>query len=204
MKGLTDIDTFVDELGLDSSVQNRATEIYRNAAQEGTILSGRGVQMVTAGCIVLAARQSDTILDVADLVAVTDNHIQEKTIHGTTKDIRNKLDLGFILENPYKYIEPIGDTLDASKHDRELVTTIIDIVMDDGIASGRKASAIAGSAYYVVSALPQGDGEFTQSAVANAANITTVTIRNSYRDFAEVAVDRLDGEFDPNKHRSEP
>ena len=204
VKGLTDIDTFVSELRLNSTIQNRANEIYRDAAQEGTILSGRGVEMVAAACVVLAARESDTILAAADVADVAAEHIMEKTIHRTTKDVRNKLDLGFVLEDPHKFVGPIGDAVNASEHDRELAETIIDITMDDGVASGKKASAIAGSAYYVVSVLPQGEGNFTQSNVASAADISTVTIRNTYRDFEEVAADQLEDKFDASKHRSTP
>lgn len=204
VNGLTELDTFITTLDLDSAVQSRATEIYRKAAQEGSILSGRGIQMVTAGCIILAARESNTILDIKDVVDITDDHIQKKTIHRTTKDLRNKLDLGFVLEDPHNYIDPIGDDLNASPHDRKLVETIIDIVLEDGIASGKKAQSIAGSAYYLVAIFSSGDGEFTQNDVARAADVTEVTIRNTYRDFGEVVTEQLDDEFDPNKHRSTP
>jgi transcription initiation factor TFIIB len=204
VNGLTELDEFVTGLDLDSTVQARATEIYRNAVQTDELLDGRGVEMIAAGCVVLAVRESNAIVDTQDVVDLASDHIEEKTIHGVTKAMRKELDLGFLLEDPHKFLEPIGDELDASPHDRELAETIVDIALEDGIASGKKAQTIAGSAYYVVSVLPLGDGGFTQRNVADAADITEVTIRNTYRDFAKIASEQLDDEFDPNKHRSAP
>lgn len=202
VKGLNAIDTLVSELGLNSTVQSRTTELYRKAAQTEDILAGRGIEQIAAGCLILAVRESSSIVDTQDVVDLTNEHTKEKTLHRITKDLRNELDIGFALEDPHKYIDPIANDLNATDHDRELAETIVDITLEDGIASGKKAQTIAGTAYYVVSVLGEGDGSFTQNEVSKAADITEVTIRNTYRDFAEVAVDELDSRFNPNKHRS--
>jgi transcription initiation factor TFIIB len=189
LDGLTDIDHFIDEIGADTNVKQRATEIYRNSIQEGSILSGRGTENVAAGSVLLAARESDSICTADDIAEHASDHIQGKTIIRCTKQMRNRLDIGFILADPHKYIDEIAGELDAPDEHTDLAHRMVDYLIEDGITSGNKAGAVAGSTFYIVGVITNhthGQGQYTQEEVAAASDVTTVTIRNNYQKYAKV------------------
>lgn len=188
LDGLTEIDRYVDELDLDSSVQQRATELYRKALSTEDLITGRGVNQIVAGSILLAARESNDVREADEVAEQAPDHIQAKTIHRCTLAMRKELDLGFMLADPHKYVDQIQEKLDASDEMTDTTHDIVDFVMNDGVGSGKKAAAVAACSFYLLGVFDKANGshgKYTQSEVANAAGVTEVTIRNSYRDFAK-------------------
>jgi len=185
--GLTDIDNLISALDLSSSVRTSATEIYRKGAQaDADILQGRGVTPVAATAVLLASRQEEEVRSAEEIAAELPDQIHGKTIHRTSKDIRSSLDLGFVLLNPHSVLNNLVEKLDVDDEDATAASNAIDVVLEDGVASGRKAAVIAGSCLYVIGRLNKGQGKYTQSEIANAADTSEVSIRNSYREFGEV------------------
>lgn len=199
LDGLTEIDRLVDELDLNSTVQQRATELYRKAVSTDDLFTGRGVDVIVAGCVVLASRESNDMREAREVAEYTSDRIRPKTIHSCTKAMRKELDIGFVLADPHKYVEKIQDELDASDEFTEKAHDIVDLVMEDGVGSGKKAAAVAACAFYLLGVLDNENGahgRYTQQEVSRAAGVTQVTIRNSYRDFGRVVADDPDSNID--------
>lgn len=192
--GLSYMDEYVTELSIDEKTHDSSVELYRKVATEGTILRGRSTEMVAAACVVYSSRSTSAVVDVEKIVTLCGSSVDQRDVFQTIRQMQSRLDLDLALESADKYVEPISDELDATEHDRELARAVIEILSEQGESSGKKAAAVAGSVFYFISRLAEGDGEFTQKQVAEAANISTVTIRNHYRDFGEVATEHLDQE----------
>jgi transcription initiation factor TFIIB len=186
VEGLETMDSLVDELDLGGEVRQRATEIYRDAIEEGTILPGQGVERIVAACVLLATRESPSVTEADDIEPLVAGHIDDSALLRTSKKLRNKLDLGFLLADPHKYVDEIADGLDASDDDRDRVHTLTSRLIENGGTSGKKAAAVAGSLFYLVGVLSPvngSNGKYTQTEIAEMADVSEVTIRNSYRDF---------------------
>ncbi len=199
LDGLTEIDRLVDELGLDSPVQQRTTELYRRTVSTDDLLAGRGVNQIVAACIVLASRESNDVREADEVAEHCEDYIRAKTIHRCMNSIRKELDLGFMLADPHKYVETIEDKLNPPEELVEQAHSVVAFVLQDGVASGKKAAAVAASSFYLVGVLDERNGShgyFTQREIADAAGVTEVTIRNSYRDFAKVVTETPDNGLD--------
>jgi len=190
-KSLSIIDTIINELDLGTEIQTRATELFRKVLDSDDFeIGGRGYNTIVAACITIAIRESGATVPTADVAAVIKK--DEKTIHRTRKKITDSTDIDLVIANPHDYVDDIGGQLDATNEFIEAVHEFVDIVIDEGTASGRKASVIAGSCFYLRGSLNGGNGSYTQRNVADAAGCTPVSIRNSYREFART----LDGKHE--------
>jgi transcription initiation factor TFIIIB Brf1 subunit/transcription initiation factor TFIIB len=190
-KSLSIIDTIVNELDLEAQIQTRATELFRKTMDSDEFdTTGRSYKTIVAACITIAIRESGATISTEDVASVIDKN--EKAIHRTRKKITESTDIDLIIANPHDYVDDIGNQLDASSEYIEAVHEFVDIVIDNGAASGRKASVIAGSCFYLRGCLHGGNGSYTQQNISDAADCTTVSIRNSYREFART----LDGKHE--------
>lgn len=195
VKGLTTLDDISDNLDVSQQTKQRATELYRKAIEHGDILTGRGVERTVTGCVLLASRESGEILDAEEIAAVSSDYITSKSMHRTTKLLRKELDLGFVLADPHKRVSSIAEEIGATDEEIEKAHEFIDIVLEDGVASGKKSTSIAASIFYIIAITDfenGSQGKYTQSELARAADVSEVTIRNTYRDFFEVLGEKVD------------
>jgi transcription initiation factor TFIIIB Brf1 subunit/transcription initiation factor TFIIB len=201
--GLAILDDFVQSLGLGPSVESRATELYRESIAHGDILQGRGVKTTIAAAVVLASRESNDPREAREVAAQADDYISAKRIHRATKLMRRELELGLMLADPHAYVDQLADELDSPADYRALTHEIVEYVLADGVASGRKAAAVAASSFYIVGRLDNQNGKhgrYTQREIAKSANVTSVTIRNSYPEFASVLAADPDDQFNVPEH----
>jgi transcription initiation factor TFIIIB Brf1 subunit/transcription initiation factor TFIIB len=203
VNGLTVLDDLARSLDLGPTVEGRATELYRKSIAHGDILHGRGVKTSIAAAVVLASRESNDPREAREVAGHTADYISAKNIHRTTKLMRRELDLGLMLADPHIYVDQLADDLDSSADYRALTHEIVEYVLADGIASGRKAAAVAASSFYLVGKLDDQNGKhgrYTQREIANSTSVTTVTIRNSYPEFASVIAADPEDQFNVPKH----
>lgn len=186
-KGFTEIESLCSALELTNETQETAEQIYRKAATADYFsLVGRGVSAVAAAALLIACRQTGDIRTASEIAEETVEHIQPKRVHRTTKYLCSQLELGLIVADPHDFIDRIADDLDADNEDTQLAKHVADIVKDDGVALNQAASTIAATAFYYVGAHDRGHGRYTQQEVAEAADVSTLTVRNNYRKYSDV------------------
>lgn len=192
--GLTHLDHLCEQLDLGDDVRSRASELYQDVVQneEADFLFGRGVKMAVCACLLFATRESDDIRRAEDIAPHTADHIEAKTILRTSKAMRSQLDFEFTLADPHKYVDNIVEEIGAVDEDADLAHDIVDVCLEDGIASGKQANAIAAASLYLAGNIAGGNGQYTQHEIANAADCSEVTIRNRYKEFAKVADKELE------------
>lgn len=187
IEGLTEIDYLVNTLNLSSATKQRSTEIYRKAATADNILVGRGIDKIASGCVLLATRDTTDVITAEDVENASKNPDLTATIlHRITKDLRNELDLGFMLADPHKYVEKLHEELNLHDDLAALTHESVDLVTENGLTSGKKAGTIAGATFYALTRLVKDNNNFhtyTQADVCEVVEVTEVSIRNSYREY---------------------
>lgn len=185
--GLNHIDKYTDTLNLTESTKTKATKLFRELAQSDTdIFVGTGFETVAAACVVLAARQTTDLCDSDDLGKITSDTVKSQSILRAVNDVRDELDLGFVLADPHKYVTQLQDELSMGEGFTESVHDAVDVVIEDGVASGHKAAAVAACCVYAMSQYYNDNTErYTQKQISNTVDISTVTIRSHYRDYAK-------------------
>lgn len=186
-EGLSTIDQLIDVADASDETKTHATKLFRKAMQsEEGIRVGRGITKVAATTVVLASRQTGESCDPELVASELGEHIEEKHILRLTRELQQDLDIGFTLRDPHDSLDAIDEALDLEEDLRNATDELIDIVVEDGTAAGKKADVIAASALYALSVRSPGrgkQGSYTQSEIANAAGISEVSIRNTYKDF---------------------
>lgn len=185
--GFEEIDALSSALELSAETQETGEQIYRKAVTADYFsLVGRGVTAVAAASLLIACRKTGEIRTAEEVADETVDHIKPKRIHKTTKYLCSQLGLGLVVADPHDFVDRIAEKLDADTDDAELAKQIIDIVKDDGIAVNQAASTVAATAFYYVGAHDRGHGRYTQQEVAEAADISTLTVRTNYRKYSDV------------------
>jgi transcription initiation factor TFIIB len=85
--------------------------------------------------------------------------------------------------DPKQYVPRFASKLDASTEIQEKAKEIIDVCTEAGLLSGKSPTGFAAAAIYAASLLC--DDRVTQQTVAEAANVTEVTIRTRYQEQLE-------------------
>jgi transcription initiation factor TFIIB len=93
--------------------------------------------------------------------------------------------LGLEIEpaDPKQYVPRFASKLDVSPEVQQKAKEVIDVGTEAGLLSGKSPTGFAAAAIYAASLLC--NEEVTQHTVADAANVTEVTIRNRYQEQME-------------------
>lgn len=174
----------VSSLGLSGAVAYRAAELYMTA-HAANIVPGQSHE-----CTIAAA------LRIASLEAGTPRPWEEigKTLDEKPKSIRNKfqrilketdlsdsIDASDLIVQPEQYVPYLTTKLNIDV-DSAILDEVKTRLQQNNTGSGASPLAVAAGAFYAV--LKESDRySATQDDLAQAANISKVTIRNNYKEF---------------------
>jgi len=177
LQAFTELGRLKDILGLSDAIVEKTAYVYRKA-QEKSLLRGRSSSSMLAAAIYAACREmgaSRTLEDVAQAA-----NVKRKDISRSYRILVLELDIKVPLLDPMKCIAKIANkTKLGEKITRMAMDTMNDLIAKE-ISAGKGPMGLAATVLYM-SCLANGDST-TQKAIANAAGITEVTIRNRFRD----------------------
>ncbi len=139
------------------------------------------LKILALASIVLAARRHNIPIRVKELITRFD--ISEEEYWKFMSEVYFKVNLGGELKayvDPRKFLPSIVNNLGVSQKVFVIAAKIIDSLKREGLTEGKDPAGIAAASVYIASILA--DEKKTQKQVAEAANVTEVTIRNRYRD----------------------
>ncbi|MCI4436358.1 MAG: hypothetical protein JHC33_06050 [Ignisphaera sp.] len=139
------------------------------------------LKILALASIVLAARKHNIPIRVKELITRFD--ISEEEYWKFMSEVYFKVNLSGELKayvDPRKFLPSIVNNLGVSQKVFVIAAKIIDVLKREGLTEGKDPAGIAAASVYIASILA--DEKKTQKQVAEAANVTEVTIRNRYRD----------------------
>jgi len=175
-----ELERISSQLGLPKSVKDRAMEIYRKAVEQG-LVRGRSIESVMAAAIYAACRELRIPRTLDEIAKYTKGGRKEVARcyrlllrEGTTK---------VPLANPIDFVPRIAEALKLSGTVVRRAILILQEARKKGITAGKDPAGLAAAAIYIASLL-EGDIR-TQKEVAQAAQVTEVTVRNRYKELAK-------------------
>jgi transcription initiation factor TFIIB len=174
---LSEIDRMVSALGAPDNVQEMAAVIYRRALDED-LIRGRSIEGVATGALHVAMRRAGiprTLAEVADVARVDHDRVGRAYRH-----LSQELGLEVEPTDPSQYVPRYCSELGVSPVVERKAEEIVADTTADGLHAGKSPSGFAAAAVYLASMLC-GEKE-TQSAVADVADVTEVTIRTRYQE----------------------
>jgi transcription initiation factor TFIIIB Brf1 subunit/transcription initiation factor TFIIB len=171
-------------------------EIYEEAVKTDTCeFTGRGSELIASGVVVIGVRKTGDVRTVVEIAEAAGNSIHKSSIHKTMKYLLQELNFGLVLPNPQDFVDYIGESINATEDDINEAQKIADELTDKKKAQNQSAKSIAATTLYYVGAKEKNHGKYTQEEIANAVDISTLTVRNNYKRFADVIESQIEPEL---------
>jgi transcription initiation factor TFIIB len=172
-----ELDSLKDKLGLPDAIIEKTAYIYRKAQQRG-MARGRSVSALLAAAIYVACRQIGIPRTLDDIAAIS--NIKRKSIAKCYRQIIFELDLKLPIVDNTKCIARVANRVSVSERTKYRAISLMNDVVRSGLSAGKDPMVLAATVVYASCiGTPE---QRSQIDVANAADVTDVTIRNRFKD----------------------
>lgn len=186
-QGLSTVTDLCDDFNINPETVDLAESIFQRATESDDVeFIGRSVVPMAASTVLIACRKTGDVRTADEIAESLPEKIQTKRIHSDLKYLSSKLSLGLVNADPNDYVDRIADELNAEQTDVKLAKDIISAAKDDGVGINRSPRSLAATAFYFVGAYDRVSGRYTQKEVADVVDVSTLTVRENYNDFASV------------------
>ena len=175
-QAFSELDRLADKLSVGDAVIEKAAYIYRKALERG-LVRGRSISAIIAAALYAACRDRETPRTLKDLAVVS--NLKKKDIARCYRLLLKEMDMTMPIVDPAKCISRIASRAGLSEKTKRRALEILKRATDNKLSAGKDPMGLAAAALYVACSL-EGDIK-TQRAVAEAAGVTEVTIRNRYK-----------------------
>ena len=177
-KAFTILDGLKSKLSLSEAAVEKSAYIYRKLLGK-KIGRGRSIPVIISASIYAACRFTNTPRTIQDISNAT--NIKRTTIHRMYRLLVRELDLTIETYNPIEFISRISSTLNVTEKSQRDAIKILIKAESLMMTSGKNPMAIAATVVYL--AALANNQKITQTQVANASEISSVTIRNLCKIF---------------------
>lgn len=176
-QAMTELEILADKLHIPKSVKDEAALTYRKALDAG-LVRGRSIASIVAAAIYAACRFTETPRKITEIVKASSKN--RKEITRCYRLIVKKLDLKMPIINPQIYISKIASKVGLDQKIEFKAMEIIRKAKKIKATSGKGPAGIAAAALYIASL--DNTKKITQKHLADAAEVTEVTVRNRYKE----------------------
>ncbi len=181
VRALRDINTRAGKMGLPKDVIETAAYVYRKA-QHNNITRGRSIACISAASIYIACRQCHVPRTLDEVSKAFE--LRRRDVSRTYNCIIRMLKIQIPVATPENYIARLCGQLHLNGKTQKMVKELLRAASEKGLINGRSPLAITGALIYIASIITH--EKRTQAEIANAANVTEVTIRNRYKELKDV------------------
>ncbi len=176
-KAMSEINRLCDSLNIPRNIGESAAIAYRKVVKK-RLTRGRSIRALATAAIYLACRQSRIVRTLTELSEASG--ISRKEIASSYRFLIRKLKIFAPTTRPNKYVTKLSNQLGLNGKTEGIAHKILRGVEKQRLTSGRMAKSVAAATCYIASSV---SGERrTQREIAEAVDITEVTIRNRYRE----------------------
>ena len=167
-------------LGVPESARETASVVYRRALDEG-LLPGRSIEGIATAALYAAIRQANLPQTIDDMTVVS--RVDEQEFTRAYRYINRELALEIGPPDPADYLTKFVSEVGASDELARTARDLIETGKGANVHSGKSPVGLAAAAIYAAGLLV--DEELTQATVSEATDVSTVTIRDRYRELLE-------------------
>ena len=171
------LDTLKDKLGLPSAVIEKTAYIYRKA-QENRLVLGRSISAVLTAAIYTVCREMGIPRTLNDIA--TKSNVKRKSVAKCYRQLLLGLDLKIPMVDPIKCITRVANKAEITEKTKHQAINLMNIVTEIEISAGKDPMGLAATVIYA-SCIRTGEIK-TQKEIANAADITDMTLRTRLKD----------------------
>jgi transcription initiation factor TFIIB len=186
-QALAELGRLKDKLAISSSVFEKAAYIYRKAVDK-QLVRGRTISALIAASLYAACRDAETPRTLKDVAGAA--NVKRKDISRCYRLLYNELELKMPVVDPIQCIARISSNLKITEKTKRYAAKILKETQKRQESSGKDPMGLAAAALYF-SCVKNGV-YVTQRDLAEAANVTEVTIRNRFKALKEAKILELE------------
>ncbi|MBN1503034.1 hypothetical protein JW930_05810 [Candidatus Woesearchaeota archaeon] len=190
---LSEIKRISSVLTLPAYVEEEISKIYTHAVQRG-LVRGHSTEAVVAGVVYAVLRMYDIPRTLNEVSEVTG--IDKKKVAKNFKYVSRNLNIKTLPIDPLNYISRFASELRLKPKTHTKAIDIVQKATRKQLVSGRSPKGIAAGALYIASKIH--NERKTQAEIAKVADVTEVTVRNSYKELTS-GLDFLNEEIEEAK-----
>lgn len=181
-----DLHKLKDKLSLSDPIVEKSAYIYRKA-HEKRLTRGRSISSVLNACIYIACRELGVPRTLKDICAISG--VRRKSTSAACRLLIRELNVKIPVVDPMKCIAKLTNKAGISESTKRCAIDIMNDLIKTEICAGKVPMGFAATIVYI-SCLNKHE-KVTQRAIAEAAGITDVTLRNRLKDLADHGLDLI-------------
>jgi transcription initiation factor TFIIB len=176
----TEIRRIIGSLGLSETIRDRACVLFESAQNED-LLQGRSLEGFAAATVYATCRTEGVARTVEELCRAA--RATPAELRAAYDALNRDLGLPTGPIDPQEYVPRFATELDLPKTTRQRAEELVDEARERRLISGRNPAGVAAACLYT--AAREREVELTQAEAADAADVTPVTLRNTYTELQE-------------------
>jgi len=180
-QAMSGLDRLTDRLHVPRAVKEQAAVIYRRALKEG-LVRGRSILTMVAASLYAALRVTRTPMTLSEIARVST--VDEKDISRSYRILIREMDLHMPVQRAQLNVPKIASKVEVGEETQRKAIEILGEADRLKITVGKDPMGLAASALYM--ACIMNEENRTQKMMAEAADVTEVTIRNRYTELKRV------------------
>lgn len=176
----TEIRRLTGQLSLPDSLREQACVLFESA-QEADLLQGRSIEGFAAASVYAVCRTASVSRTIDEIAAAAAADEDELKVAYAALNRELGLRTGPI--DPGEYLARFASKLDLPAAIERRARELVDEAREAGLVAGRNPGGVAAACLYT--AAVEAGHDLTQEAVGEVAGVSTVTVRNTYRDLRE-------------------
>ena len=180
-QAMSELDRLTDRLHVPRAVKEQAAVIYRRALKEG-LVRGRSISAMVAASLYTAIRVTRTPMTLSEVARVST--IDEKDISRCYRLLIRELGLHMPVQRAQLNVPKIASKVEVGEEAQRKAIEILGEADRLKITIGKDPMGLAASALYMACIINEENR--TQKMIAEAADVTEVTIRNRYQELKRV------------------
>ncbi|MFB5631875.1 MAG: transcription initiation factor IIB family protein [Nitrosopumilus sp.] len=177
-QALNELSRMKDKIALSSNVLEKAAYIYRKALEK-KLVRGRSISAMIAASLYAACRDTETPRTLKDISVAA--NVKRKDVARCYRLLHHELQLRMPVVNSIQCISRISSKLELSEKTKRYAIKVLQEVQESKESAGKDPMGLAATALYV-SCIKNGE-LITQRDLAEASDVTEVTIRNRFKGF---------------------
>jgi len=179
-QAMAELDRLTDKLHIPRSIKEKAAVIYRRALDKG-LVRGRSISAIAAASLYAACRTSQTPRTLRELAV--HSTIEKKDIARCYRLLLRELKMRMPIPAAQLRVPKIAAKVNVGERTQQAAVEILREAERLKATAGKDPMGLAAAALYI--ACVQNDEKRTQKMIADAAEVTEVTIRNRYKGLKE-------------------
>lgn len=207
LKAFSELSNMCHKLSIPSAVKERAAIIYRDAVDQ-KLIRGRTINTLVAASLYLAVRETLTPRSLKDIAG--EAGVNLKDISANYRMLVTEMNLTLPIIHPKAFTTKIATNCEPSLPMKvvQIANILIETAEKRMISHGKDPIGFSASCLYlatkaVVGMTDDNDYSTTQRNIAEAANVTEVTIRNRCKDLIPIAVELWPSAFSYEVNKKE-